>query len=369
MSEINITAALNKAEWNAFIKHNYPPVGAFMQTWEWGEFSKSIGRKTERYFLHDGGELAASFTLVYHSLPFGLSYGYVPRGPVIAASRAPGLESINILRAIKRWSEQKLPGLIFLRLEPPVSQVSLGKNDDGFVIPDYYIQPRHNTGVCLEPNEENITASFHSSTRSNIRVAEKRGVTAEMKPTVTEADFDRFFDMVKDIIKRNGGKNPYPSRAYFHSLFKNVPTATEISDSSNLSIGAFYGYQHSRPAAIHFVLFFGNTATYLFGASYTDCLPSKVETYLHWATMREAKRRDMKFYDLGGIDENCWPTLTKFKRQFHGKEFHYVGNIDIPMRPAMYRAYNIFRKLNFSKFFLGKIKNYIRREHSNKHSA
>jgi len=346
MAEIHIATALSKAAWNIFVKTNYPLVGAFMQAWEWGEFQKSIGRKVERYFLYNGDEPIASFALVHYSLPFGLSYGYMPRGPVIAKNCAQASELLNIFKATKKWAKQKFPDLLFLRLEPPISQISIKENGDGFYIPNYYIQPRHNTGVFLEPSEEDIMANFHSSTRRNIRVAEKRGVTTEMKSHLEEADYNCFFDMVKDIIKRNGGKNPYPNCAYFHSLFKTIPMAAKIQDPDNLSIGAFYGYQYGKPAAIHFVLFFGDTATYLFGASHTDCLPSKVETYLHWATMKEAKQRGMKLYDLGGIDENCWPTLTKFKRQFHGKEFHYVGNIDIPMRPIMYRAYNILRRLN-----------------------
>ena len=346
MTEHYIVVALSKVAWNMFVKQNYPLVGAFLQTWEWGEFQQSIGRKIERYFLYKGNEPVAAFTLVHYLLPLGFSYGYVPRGPVIAVKHAQASKLLNIFEAIKKWTEQKFPNLIFLRLEPPVSQISLEESASGFHIPNYYIQPRHNTGIHLEPSEKDIMASFHFSTRHNIRVAEKRGVTVEMKSSMAETDYDQFFNMVKDIIKRNGGKNPYPNRAYFHSLFKTIPMAAEVHDLDNLSIGIFYGYQHDHPAAIHFVLFFGDTATYLFGASHTDCLPSKVETYLHWATMKEAKRRGMKFYDLGGIDENYWPTLTKFKRQFHGKEFHYVGNIDIPIRPTLYRAYNILRKLN-----------------------
>ena len=305
MTEHYIVVALSKVAWNMFVKQNYPLVGAFLQTWEWGEFQQSIGRKIERYFLYKGNEPVAAFTLVHYLLPLGFSYGYVPRGPVIAVKHAQASKLLNIFEAIKKWTEQKFPNLIFLRLEPPVSQISLEESASGFHIPNYYIQPRHNTGIHLEPSEKDIMASFHFSTRHNIRVAEKRGVTVEMKSSMAETDYDQFFNMVKDIIKRNGGKNPYPNRAYFHSLFKTIQIA-----------------------------------------AHTDCLPSKVETYLHWATMKEAKRRGMKFYDLGGIDENYWPTLTKFKRQFHGKEFHYVGNIDIPIRPAMYRAYNILRKLN-----------------------
>jgi len=61
--------------------------------------------------------------------------------------------------------------------------------------------------------------------------------------------------------------------------------------------------------------------------------------------MRESKRRGMKYYDLGAVDGERWPTLTKFKRQFQGKEFFYMGNIDIPIHPLAYKAYTVIRKL------------------------
>ena len=109
-------------------------------------------------------------------------------------------------------------------------------------------------------------------------------------------------------------------------------------------MGAFYGYQNGEPAGTHFVLFFGKTATYLYGASFSKHLNSKVTTYLHWVAIQEAKRRGMNYYDLGGIDAKRWPKLTEFKRQFRGTEFAYIGNVDIPIRPSLYRAYDLMRK-------------------------
>ena len=74
----------DKIKWNIFVQKNYPPVGAFMQTWEWVDFQKEMGRDIGRYFVIANGEPVAAFTLVYHALPFGLQYGYSPRGPVMA---------------------------------------------------------------------------------------------------------------------------------------------------------------------------------------------------------------------------------------------------------------------------------------------
>lgn len=346
MMEIYDAASFGKKAWNEFIKQHSPPIGAFMQTWEWGEFQRMLGRKVERYFLSENKEPVAVFTLIHHLLPFNLSYGYVPRGPIIAASHSPESKSLEIFNAIKKWAASNFPNLIFLRLEPPVTSVDFNKiKKSGFYVPSYYVQPRYNHAVHIDKTEEEIIAGFHPSTRSNIGRAEKRGVTVEIKPFVSETDFEQFIAMTKDTIQRNSGKNAYPNNSYFRSLFKIIPPLNETNSASDLLMGIFYGYHEKEPAAAHFVVFFGDTATYLFGASYKKKLNSKVATYLHWDAMKEARKRGLKFYDLGGIDETRWPTLTQFKRQFRGQEFKYVGNIDIPLRPALYLLYNMLRKL------------------------
>lgn len=198
----------------------------------------------------------------------------------------------------------------------------------------------------LLPPEEQILARFHSSTRSNINRAVRRGVTVEMKRAMTDDDHETFFAMIRSTVKRNGGKNVYPDENYLRTFIEMMPILHENSvyDPTTPSLGIFWGMQDGEPAAVHIVVFFGGTATYLFGASFAERLSSKAETLLHWSAMREAKRHGMHYYDLGGIDEHIWPSLTAFKRQFGGEEFHYIGDIDIPLHPLWYRVYNFSKK-------------------------
>ena len=347
--EIVDAAPQGRNAWNRFVRQHYPPVGAFLATWEWGAFQKSLGRTVERYFLKESEDVLAAFTLVHHPSRFGFSYGYVPRGPVIATRAAGDASSMEILRAMKEWAANRYPQFAFVRLEPPLSSLAAdAARASGFRIPSYYIQPRYNLVVPLAGAESEIAARFHPSTRSNINRAEKRGVTVVQKTELTETDYREFFAMMRETIARNHAKNVYPSHSYFRSLAASTPPPSGAYDPDRLSLKIFYGYQHGEPAAAHFVVFFGETATYLFGASYSARLNSKVTTYLHWEAMREARQMGLRFYDLGGVDDDRWPTLTNFKRQFQGEEFRYVGNIDIPIRPAFYRAYNFLRILRKS---------------------
>ncbi|MFH1979905.1 MAG: hypothetical protein ABII99_02560, partial [Patescibacteria group bacterium] len=49
-----------------------------MQSWEWGEFQKSIGNKIFRLWIEDDGELMAVITLIKKTLLCGKSYLYWP---------------------------------------------------------------------------------------------------------------------------------------------------------------------------------------------------------------------------------------------------------------------------------------------------
>lgn len=331
-------------EWNSFVAAHYPPVGAFMQTWEWGQFQESMGKKIGRYYVVEQKRTVACFTFVEQRLPFGFTYGYLPRGPLTDPHFFNEQKLLELFHLIRNWSKKHFPGLIFIRLEPPIESLKTALKDHGFKIPNYYVQPRFNLSVSLEGEEKDILARMHSTTRSNLNRAEKRGVTIQSKPQMTEEDLEQFFAMAEDTLRRNGGKNAYPSKSYFHSLVKNFPVFLNMQDAKQCSLGIIYGYVNGEPAASLLVLYFNKTATYLFGASFSDKLNSKVTTYLHWAGIREARKRGMDWYDLGGIDDKRWPSITSYKRQFRGKEFSYIGNIDIPLRPIMYRLYGLLRK-------------------------
>lgn len=334
---INIARAGNnqKEAWDDFVAKNYPPIGAFMASWAWGEFQKNLGRKVERYLAAANGKTVAVFTLVWCRLPGGFYYGYAPRTPVIDRLFFNTPEKLNdFFGLLSRWLKDNFSKLIFVRLEPPLELFA--PTDNRFLaFPEYHVQPRRNLALNISEAQENIFKQFHSSTRSNIKKAERKGITAEVKKNMSAGDWDIFLKMAGETITRNIGKNIYPPRKYFE-IITQVP---------GLLWRVFCGYHEGEPAAMNLVLFFGGTATYLFGASYTSKLPYKVTTYLHWYAMNECKKMGYAYYDLGGVDEKLWPSLTVFKRRFGGQEFEYMGNLDVPVRPWFYRLYDWINKI------------------------
>ena len=92
--------------WNNFvIQHN----GSFLQSWEWGEFQQTVGKKVFYLEVHEMRGL-----VIGHALPLGIKYFYIPRGPVGEKNSFPAW--------FKKISEHaKQAGAVFLRIEPPNS--------------------------------------------------------------------------------------------------------------------------------------------------------------------------------------------------------------------------------------------------------
>lgn len=330
-------------DWTNFIIKNGPPIGTFIQSWQWGEFYKKLGRTVERYFIYDDNTPIAAFTLVYQMLPFGFSYGYAPRGPIIMNPNESNFN--NICEEIRNWALKEKESLIFLRLEPPLPIDYKNLPAPYFKKPSYYVQPKNNLVIDLSLDESELLESIHQSTKANINRAIKRGVDVIIKNVISNTEFNDYKKMMEDTTERNHGKNIYPSDNYFKFLFEMLFVKSTTENSPNIYLTGFYGYSDDNPAATHFVSFYGKTATYLYGASYSKYLNTKVTTLLHWSAILEAKKRGMKYYDIGGIDEKRWPSLTEFKKQFGGKEIKYLGNIDIPIQPFKYKIFNLIRRM------------------------
>jgi len=335
-----------RARWNEFVAENFPAVGAFFQTWEWGEFQREIGNRVERYIVKNDGEWRAVLLAVKHLLPLGLYYIYAPRGPVLSiASWNDSEESKIIIELLTATLKAKHPSSIFIRFEPAVENPPLIFLKRSFRMPPYYIQPRFNEVVDISRSEEEILSDFSAPMRNNVRKAARKGVSVELKSSLNENEWKLFKKMIKDTEWR-AGKSIFPDEKYFRLITEILPSVTNRKDADlGPHSGIFIAYHNGEPSAINIVIFFSKTATFLFGAAFTHKLSVKISPYLHWASMMEAKKLGFKYYDLGGVDSKRWETLTYFKQQFGGSTVKYMGNVDIVFKPLFYMAYNILRKL------------------------
>lgn len=323
-----------RERWNGFVADNFPPVGAFFQSWEWGNFQRALGMATARFVIEDdaGGWLGLTLA-VYRRLPFGFEYVYLPRGPVLP-ERIWRDESrlSDAMTALRTELTRRYPKLAFIRMEPAVPAAPPIFTEPPFRVPAYYIQPRFNHTVDLSRPEGDILSNFSAAMRNNVRKAERKGVRVESKTALAPADWKEFARMRADTESR-AGKHIFPGERYFRLITELLPSRWYLAFRDHEAVGA------------NLVLFFTDTATYLFGAAYTEHLRVKIAPALHWHAMRDTKTRGFKWYDLGGVDETRWPSLTYFKEQFGGSTIRYMGNAYMVLSPLKFAAYHLFRTL------------------------
>ncbi|MBW1893187.1 MAG: peptidoglycan bridge formation glycyltransferase FemA/FemB family protein [Deltaproteobacteria bacterium] len=168
---------------------------------------------------------------------------------------------------------------------------------------------------------DDIHKEIKSSTRRNIKKAEKAGV--KIKTGICKKDYIAFYELMTETRKRQGSP-PY-SKAFFTHLFSNL-------DSSQIQL--FMAFKNDQPIAGIIMFYHGATALYAYGASVSDTklLQMRPNDLLFWTVIKDANQKGFKDFDFG-ITHLSNQGLLRFKSQWGtiNEEFkytYYLNNIN-----------------------------------------
>ena len=330
-----------KEHWNRFvIEHD----GSFLQSREWGEFQKKTGRKIWPLWYKDGDEIQAVALIIRHGLPFGFSYLYCPRGPIVNSKFKNRKSKLfeEFLEKVKEIGTEERA--IFLKIEPE-ADFPFNLSDFRFVKSKKEIQPAQTVILDLTKTEEELLAEMKSKTRYNINLAERKDIKITQQ-TTHNSQLTTFLELLKETAEREGFR--LHPKEYYEKLF--------AAHSPNFSVELFLAEYNGKTIAAHLLVFFGNPArttevvqsggqaVYLHGASSREHKETMAPYLLHWEAIKQAKNRGCLTYDFWGISEKKWPGLTRFKKSFGGFEKTYLGASDLVFDKFWYWVYNIVRK-------------------------
>jgi len=313
-----------RKSWNDFILLNG---GSFLQSYEWGEFQKNVGRK-----IHRLNNKFFEALIVEVNLPFEKKYFYCPRGPIFLDLKF-SLEKLNLfLDDVKKIAKREKP--IFLKID---SDFLAGEGTEellkkaGFKKAFKETQPKTTTMIDLEESLENILSAMHQKTRYNIKLSQKQELNFKLAEFGSESfsgGFEKFWELMQKTTERDDFRSH--TKEYYKKLLEIIP-------GSYLSLAEHKG----DIVAANIIIFFGETSTYLHGAADYEVRNLMAPHFLHWQQINEAKRRGCKKYDFWGIDEKKWPTLTRFKKSFGGERKEYVGAWDLIFDGKFYTVYKV----------------------------
>lgn len=286
----------------------------------WGEFQRSIGRKS--WFFEEDG---ASAVVVRYELPFGLCWLEVPRGPLFKDKK-----NLNkILKTIEKKGRSEKA--VFIRLSP---FEKLDVKGFKFRISKYDHHPTTSLTIDLKQEEDDILKQMKPKGRYNIKVARKHKVKVE-----PSTEIDAFYDILKKTGNRDGfGIHP---KSYYEKML-------EVFGDQHLQL--LLADLEGKVIAGGIFIYMDNWGIYYYGASDNNYRNVMAPYLIQWEAIKEAKERGCKHYDFLGIapehaKKHPWKGVTEFKKKFGGQVVSYPHAKEIVLRPFWYWIYRIYKRL------------------------
>lgn len=313
----------------------------FQQSLEWGNVKTSW--KKEVILSEDAnGNIRGSLCVWIRKIPIFGNIMYSARGPVC------DLYDEEVIADIVKGANElaKKYKAFVLRVEPDVLKSDekfreiISKN--GFKIKDDSkdfkdeIQPRFVFRLNIKgKTEDEVFAAFHQKTRYNIRLAGKKGVVIKEGTREDLKDFH-------NIMVETGERDNFIIRSleYFEKMYDELaPEHMKL----------LMAYHENTPIAGIIPIMYGNKVWYLYGASsnkHRNLMPNYL---LQWTMIKEAIARGADIYDFRGVSgvvDESHPQygLYRFKKGFNADFTEFIGEIYIPYKPLVYKAYKFAEK-------------------------
>ncbi|GAB6392039.1 MAG: peptidoglycan bridge formation protein FemAB [Treponematales bacterium] len=330
-----------------------------VQSWQWGEFREAAGQKVERIGFFEGDRLVKAVQSTFHRLPgIGGTVGYAPK------AFAPDATQIEALGESARRN-----GALFIKLEPnvyapvektgaeaePLYEKADFRELDGLLRaggarPGKPMFTRYNFHLDLRPGEEELFQGFHSKTRYNIRLAQKKGV--EVVEESSEEGMETFISLMRETTKRQVFYAHGPD--YYRTMLR------VIGAGPGRMLHIFHARYQGAALAAWVIFHFNNKLYYPYGASGNQHRELMASNLMMWSVIRFGKSLGCVDFDLWGAlgpkaDPNdAFYGFHRFKQGYNPTLMENLGTYDLVYRPLLYRAFNGLNALRWGALRLKK---------------
>lgn len=289
---------------------------------------------------NDAGAIVALALIIVLPLPFGKSYFFSPRGPIISDA----VDAAEVYRAIVQSDVfrkiARLHHSLFWRFEPLRPLPSSVRDFTAQKVED--VEPSMTSVIDLAPSEDELLAALKLRTRYNVRLAAKKGVTVKFvvpDTTASAAEIgERFFTFVEETSKRHQIRSH--EKRYYHLMIQTLAARGMLEMA--------IAYHDTDVLAMNMLVYDGDTVSYLHSGSTRIKKELKAPYLLQWETIRRAKMRGMRWYDLHGIGPNDpghrLYGVTQFKEGFGGRVVQFPGTFEFPISRVWYRIYRTVKR-------------------------
>ncbi|MDO8577009.1 MAG: peptidoglycan bridge formation glycyltransferase FemA/FemB family protein [Candidatus Daviesbacteria bacterium] len=340
-----------KSQYNKLVTH-------VIESWQWGEFRKSLGIPVLQYGIYQGNKLTTAFQLTLHKIPFINQYvGYLPKGPF------PDKQLAEALKIIGRKNN-----CVFIKIEPDIiSSVTLSETkgitpelyssatpqndsiDPSFINSPKPLFTKYNFVLDLTKSEEELLKNMHPKTRYNIRVAQKHGVKVE------ERTDDKALEIYLKLYFETTKRQDYHghTKDYHRKVWQTLKNA----NMTRLLIASY----EKEPLTAWMLLNFKDTLYYPYGGSSKAHPEVMANNLVAWEAIKLGKKLKLKKFDMWGAlgpdadKSDPWFGFHKFKQGYGGKLVEYMGTYDLVFNWPVYLIFTAIDRLTPLKMFLLKL--------------
>ncbi|WP_328472998.1 lipid II:glycine glycyltransferase FemX [Streptomyces sp. NBC_00448] len=367
-----IVRPISAAEHLAFVRAQRSV--SFLQTPAWGRVKTEWRSESLGWF--NGQHLVGAGLVLYRPVPRLDRYtlAYLPEGPVIdwsseismwldplaaylkehgafAIRIGPPLvtdawSSDQVKEGITDPSVRRLTDLAGWWVDPLGARVSDRLKDAGWLPQN----PQDGFGVghpqfkyqvpLTGKTEDDLLRGMNQQWRRNIKKAAKEGVEVTVSDGSPE-ELKAFHDLYVHTAERDRfTPRPLP---YFETMF----AALRAEEPERITL--YLAHHQGDLAAATVMVRVGAHAVYSYGASATAKREVRGSNACQWAMIRDARAADCDVYDLRGITptldaDDPHVGLVRFKVGTGGQAVRYVGEWDLPLRPMIYRAFDLYMR-------------------------
>jgi lipid II:glycine glycyltransferase (peptidoglycan interpeptide bridge formation enzyme) len=321
---------LTLPDWNALLA-GHPKVH-LLQTGEWGALKSAFGWDALRL-----AEAGIGAQILFRRMPLGMSFAYIPKGPVIFEPHPQG--EARFWQAVDQACRARRA--IFLKVEQDGWEgegAPAGPPAPGFIPSLQHVQPCSTLVIDLGGSEEDVFNRMKPKTRYNIRLAGRKEVVVRASQDL------QAFQALMEVTSRREAFHVH-SLAYYQRAYDLFHARGECE----LFVAEYQG----RTLAALMAFASPSMGYYFYGASGDEERNRKPTYPLQWEAIRWAYQKGCLEYDMWGIpdeaanmpeeeaeerEDGLWG-VYRFKRGFGGRVRRAIPAFDRVYNPVLYKLY------------------------------
>jgi peptidoglycan pentaglycine glycine transferase (the first glycine) len=303
--------------WDAFLAK--VPRVPYQQSSLWARVKAGQGWRSALVTVTRDGSIHGGAQLLYRSIPLAGAVGFVVRGPVLtsddpalAAAAAAGLERLALACKVA-----------YLIVQPPRERAEVMTPQllgGGYRTAPEILAPHNTTTGLLDlrQGEETILAGMRSSTRRNVRLAQRRGMTVREGGA---ADLPVFYSLLAATARRRGFSPPPAS--FFDAAWRTMAPVGML----RMAVAEF----DREPVSAFLWVVLGDTMNCWRGGWSGEHRYRRPNEALDWSGIRWAAGQGLRWYDFQGDND--------YTRGFSGSSVTSPGPLERVPNPLLRRLY------------------------------